>query len=215
MRVSPVTGCYEFVDGDGNPLVSALGLGFAVFTAETGAGVVGGLAVAYHGWDVATAGWDTLVSGTLQDSMTSQSMQSIGVPRDWANGIDAAISVGGSMGVGAAASASVHSGEWNAETVLYRAVNPEEAASIQRLGRFTQHPGKSAGSGKYFTTSIEEARRYGDMASKAFHEPPYQIFGTRIPSSSLPSLGSVDGGINSYIISPDLLQTLKPFPVNP
>ena len=106
MRVSPVTGCYEFVDGDGNPLVSALGLGFAVFTAETGAGVAGGLFVTYHGWDVATAGWDTMVSGDPQDSMSSQAMQSLGVPRDWANGLDAAISAGGSMGISAASTAA-------------------------------------------------------------------------------------------------------------
>ena len=134
MRVSPVTGCYEFVDGDGNPLVSALGLGFAVFTAETGAGVAGGLFVAYHGWDVATAGWDTLVSGTPQDSMTSQSMQSIGVPRDWANGMDAAISVGGSMGVGAAASAVCEE-----STLSLRQYNHQVATSIANGHAYVEH----------------------------------------------------------------------------
>ena len=91
----------EFVE-----IESALGLGFAAVTAETGFGVFGGLAVAAHGWDVATAGWDTMVSGDPQDSMSSQAMQEIGVPRDWANGLDAAISAGGSMGISAASTAA-------------------------------------------------------------------------------------------------------------
>ena len=73
--------------------------GFAGLTAETGLGIAAGVAVGIHGSDVATAGFYTMVNGVPQDTLTSQGLQAAGIPRDWANGLDAAISVGGSLGI--------------------------------------------------------------------------------------------------------------------
>ena len=62
-----------------------------------------GVAVGLHGTDVAIAGYYTMVNGVPQDTLTSQGLQAVGVPQDWANGIDAGVSMVGTMGVGAAA----------------------------------------------------------------------------------------------------------------
>ena len=77
----------------------------ASLTAETGVGIAAGVAVGLHGTDVAYAGYYTMMNGVPQDSLTSQGLQAIGVPQDWANGIDAGISMAGTMGVGAATTA--------------------------------------------------------------------------------------------------------------
>ena len=79
--------------------------GHCVVSAETGAGVAGGVAVAVHGADVASAGAYKLWYGVGQDTLTSQGLQAVGVPRDWANGVDAGVSVMGSAGVGMATKA--------------------------------------------------------------------------------------------------------------
>ena len=71
--------------------------------AETGVGIAAGVAVGLHGTDVAIAGYYTMANGVSQDTLTSQGLQAVGVPQDWANGVDAGISVIGTMGVGAAA----------------------------------------------------------------------------------------------------------------
>ena len=63
---------------------------------------VAGLAVALHGMDVAVAGYNALVSGAPQATMTVQGLEAAGVPPDWAEGIDDGISIAGSMGAGAA-----------------------------------------------------------------------------------------------------------------
>ena len=54
------------------------------------------------GTDAAIAGYYTMVNGILYDMLTSQGLQAVGVPQDWANGIDAGVSMVGTMGVGAA-----------------------------------------------------------------------------------------------------------------
>ena len=77
--------------------------GFAGLTAETGVGIAAGVAVGLYGSDVALAGYYTMVNGLPQDTLTSQGLQAVGVPQDWANGIDVGVSVAGTMGVGAAA----------------------------------------------------------------------------------------------------------------
>lgn len=91
-------------DGDGmraGTVESTLGYGFAVDSAETGVGIAAGVAVGLHGTDVAYAGYYTMVNGVPQDTLTSQGLQAVGVPQDWANGVDAGISMAGTMGVGA------------------------------------------------------------------------------------------------------------------
>ncbi len=55
------------------------------------------------GTDAAIAGYYTMVNGIPYDTLTSQGLQAVGVSRGWANGVDAGISMAGTMGVGAAA----------------------------------------------------------------------------------------------------------------
>ncbi len=89
----------------GGGVEAALGYGFAGLTAETVAGAVAGMAVGLHGTDAAIAGYYTMVNGVPQGTLTLQGLQAIGVPQDWANGVDVGISVIGTMGVGAASAA--------------------------------------------------------------------------------------------------------------
>ena len=67
-----------------------------------GVGVAAGIAVGLHGTDVALSGYYTMVNGTKVDTLTSQGMQTAGLPQDAANGIDAGLSIVGMMGVGVA-----------------------------------------------------------------------------------------------------------------
>ena len=71
----------------------------ASLTAETGVGIAAGVAVGLHGTDVAYAGYYTMMNGVPQDSLTSQGLQAVGVPQDWANGIDAGVSMAGTVDV--------------------------------------------------------------------------------------------------------------------
>ena len=94
-----IGGFFQMIGGSAE---AALGYGFAGLTAETVAGAVAGVAVGLHGTDAAIAGYYTMVNGVPQDTLTSQGLQAVGVPQDWANGIDAGLSMSGTMGVGAA-----------------------------------------------------------------------------------------------------------------
>ncbi len=58
-----------------------------------------GAAVWAHGADQMSAGAYRMWYGQEIDTQTSQALQSVGIPRDWANGIDAGLSVAGPMGV--------------------------------------------------------------------------------------------------------------------
>jgi len=112
----------------------------------------------------------------------------------------ASMSVGGGM---------IQSAE-KAATTLYRAVSAAELQSIQNTGQF-KIVQQSVENGKYFTSSYNEAVRYGNMAEKAFvNDGAYSIIKTTIPTKNLPNVFSVDGGIPSYIIQNPTLKTLKP-----
>ena len=56
------------------------------------------MAVGLHGTDVAIAGYNTMANGDSQDTLTSQGLQAVGVPQNWANGVDAGISIIGTIG---------------------------------------------------------------------------------------------------------------------
>ena len=97
-----IAGFFQMIGGG---VEATVGYGFAGLTAETGVGIAAGVAVGLHGTDVAIAGYYTMVNGVPQDTLTSQGLQAVGVPQDWANGVDAGISMAGTMGVGAATTA--------------------------------------------------------------------------------------------------------------
>ena len=92
-------GFFEMIGGG---IEAAVGYGAAIALSASGVGIAAGVAVGMHGTDVAIAGYNTMMSGERYDTLTSQGLQAVGVPQDWANGIDAGISMAGTMGAGAA-----------------------------------------------------------------------------------------------------------------
>lgn len=69
----------------------------------SGVGCLIGVPVMAHGADQFQTGIQKLWTGQDVDSLTSQGLQAAGVSRNWANGIDAGISVVGSLGAGSLA----------------------------------------------------------------------------------------------------------------
>ena len=96
----------------------------------------GGVAVGLHGTDAAIAGYYTMVNGVPQDTLTSQGLQAIGVPQDWANGIDAGVSMAGTMGVGAATRGvgTVIEATGRQTEVVQRAMSRAELQKIRENG---------------------------------------------------------------------------------
>jgi uncharacterized protein RhaS with RHS repeats len=92
-------GFFEMIGGG---IEAAVGYAAAFALSASGVGIAAGVAVGMHGTDVAIAGYNTMMSGERYDTLTSQGLQAVGVPQDWANGIDAGISMAGTMGAGAA-----------------------------------------------------------------------------------------------------------------
>ena len=115
---------------------AALGYGFAVASAETGIGIAAGVAGGLHGTDVVIAGYDTTVNGVRQDTLASQGLQAVGVPQDWANGIDVGISIVGTMGGSAAASGAgtVIETTGRETEVVQRAMSRAELQKIRENG---------------------------------------------------------------------------------
>jgi len=92
-------------------------------------------------------------------------------------------------------------------TTLYRAVGPDELADIGKTGQLIN---RGSAEGKYFTTSAEHASDYAQQAVRGFRDPPYTTIRTQVPTSSLPSPTSVDGGIPAFVIPNNALPGLKP-----
>ena len=92
-------------------------------------------------------------------------------------------------------------------TTLYRAVKPGELADIQETGQLIN---RGSAGGKYFTSSAEDAATYAKKAVNAFKDPPYTIIKAKVPTASLPTPVSVDGGIPAYVIPNEALPGLTP-----
>ncbi|MES2996030.1 MAG: hypothetical protein V4733_04385 [Verrucomicrobiota bacterium] len=92
-------------------------------------------------------------------------------------------------------------------TTLYRAVGPDELADISKTGQLIN---KGSAEGKYFTSSAEHASDYAQQAVRGFRDPPYTTIRTEVPTSSLPSPTSVDGGIPAFVIPNNALPGMKP-----
>ena len=208
-----IAGFFQMLGGGTEAM---FGYSFAAFTAETGIGVAAGVAVGLHGTDVMCAGYGKMVDGVPYDTLTSQAMQAAGIPQDAANGIDAGLSLGGTMATGLALRASeasiVVAEKTSRSTTLYRAVKPMELQDVVKTGKFripVEVKGMSA-EGKYFTTSYESAKAYGDSAVEAFNDAPYTIIRTEVPSAVLPSPVSVEHGIQAYVLPEASLDGLVP-----
>ena len=81
--------------------------------------------------------------------------------------------------------------------------------SIRRLGSFTNAVGSEV---KYFSTSLEAARRFAAMANERFGDGPYMLVTSGIDAGLLPanSRVTVDGGIEAVVIPSALLYALQP-----
>jgi len=77
-----------------------------------------------------------MVNGVPQDTLTSQGLQAVGVPQDLANGVDAGVSMVGTMGVGAAAGgAGTVIGATGRQTeIVQRAMSRAELQGIMNRG---------------------------------------------------------------------------------
>jgi len=89
----------------GGGFETAAGAGLAVTTGWTGVGGVAGVAVGIHGLDQVQAGLRQAFTDCPVDSMTSQGLQAVGLSQSVANGVDAGLSVAGSLGAGTATQA--------------------------------------------------------------------------------------------------------------
>ena len=206
-----IAGLFKMVGGLGEGVAGA-----SLSYISGGTAAYLGLAVAIHGLDVAATGFNELLYGVPQDTLTSQGLQAVGLPQDDANGIDAGLSIVGAMGIGAAIRTATTpikvGGQASGSTTLYRAVKPEELQDIINTGKFRIPDGVKGVSaeGKYFTSTYESAKKYGDAATKTFKDPPYTIIQTEIPSTLLPEPVAVEFGIPAYNLSPSILKDLVP-----
>lgn len=91
---------------------------------------------------------------------------------------------------------------------LFRAVRPEELNQILNTSTFQNIPGMAEG--KYFSTTLEGAKQYAEMAEKVFGDPPYTIVRTSVPKSVITDVmkADVDRGIDTLVIPPANLKEL-------
>ena len=65
---------------------------------------------------------------------------------------------------------------------LYRAVQPDELADIQRTGQFVN---RGSAEGKYFSLTGEGTSAYAKQAVQAFDDPAYTLVTTQIPEDMI------------------------------
>lgn len=82
---------------------ASAGVALGAATSWTGGGAIAGGLVAYHGFDQFVAGVRQAYNNAPADTVTSQTLQAVGVPQQCANSIDAGLSIAGSFGAGAVA----------------------------------------------------------------------------------------------------------------
>ena len=98
-------------------------------------------------------------------------------------------------------------GAANSATPLYRAVMNSELDDIARNGAFRNPAGIE---NKYFSTTAEGAASYGRQAYGKFGDTsPYTIIRTDAPSSIVPKITPVDGGVPAVVIPTNSLPQLS------
>jgi hypothetical protein len=92
---------------------------------------------------------------------------------------------------------------------LWRAVKDAELTDIQTTGIFRNPPGIE---NKYFTTTLDGAIQFGEMASNAFGDGPYTIVQTSIGADLItPEMSVVvDRGIPTVVVPTEVLPELSP-----
>jgi len=188
------------------------GFGFAAVTAETGIGAVAGVGVGLHGLDQFQAGLRKAFSGESTDTFTSTGLQEMGVPRGWANGIDAGISIVGTAGIGIAQQAATTLPSEVASTfsdAKYTSTVLEEPMTAYRYSG-----GVSAPEGRFLTTADTVSQIHSPVsASVALNLPAgatAETFNTfTIPAGTRIFTGGVAGGADTatqiFIRDPSIL----------
>ena len=92
---------------------------------------------------------------------------------------------------------------------LYRAVQPDELADIQRAGQFVN---RGSAEGKYFSLTGEGTSAYAKQAVQAFGDLVYTLVTTQIPEDMItPAMrATVDRGVPAIIVPDHLLPSLIP-----
>jgi hypothetical protein len=90
---------------------------------------------------------------------------------------------------------------------LFRAVGPDELADIKKADAFRNPDGIE---NKYFSTTEAGANQYGEMAEKAFGDPPYTTVQTSIPKKDITTdmKAQVDRGIDTVVVPTQKLNKL-------
>ncbi|MDT4291665.1 RHS repeat-associated core domain-containing protein [Methylomonas sp. MO1] len=119
----------------------------------SGVGCLIGVPVMIHGADQFQTGIQKLWTGQDVDSLTSQGLQAAGVSRNWANGIDAGVSVVGSLGAGSLAN-----------SVKVGAVLNEGAESAVNAARLrSQLAGQEIAGGHAFEKHVIQQGEFGGL----------------------------------------------------
>jgi hypothetical protein len=100
-------------------------------------------------------------------------------------------------------------------TTLYRAVMPGEAADIAATGVLRNPTGVEV---KYFSTAIDGAASYANLAARAFGDGPFTFIRVDIPTNLITTemRVTVDRGVPTVVLPSELLpRTTPPMPVAP
>ena len=182
----------------GGGIEAAVGYGFAAFTAASGVGVAAGIAVGLHGSDVATTGFYELLYGVPRDTLTSQGLQAIGLPQNDANGVDAGISMGVTMGMGAAVEVGLAAKSFNSIG------NEVKAVPVSHWGSQEIHPGSYVVVGENTFINYLKSGKWQPGFGNEF-AAPWTGFSTYVPASTLhsPSKAATATGVfDSPIMDP-------------
>ena len=125
-----------FVKGVTGLLEAATGATVLGTTSWTGLGAVAGGLTLAHGCDVATSGFNQMVSGEYTDSYTSKTLQSAGVSQETANMIDGGVSIILSAGSASLSTASNTTKVAQASATGTTASKATATSNMTKVGRW-------------------------------------------------------------------------------
>ncbi len=178
---------------------------FAGFSVESGVGIALGIAVGMHGSDVFLTGFNTMWTGVAQDTLTSQGLQSLGLPQDVATGIDVGISMGATWGLGA----SLRSAQ--ATTTITGPILSQESTTTLYHGGVLR--GNTISGTLYTTPEYGHALKYAndrvDGVVHEFHIPERVLHEWEVEGLAIKGLDSYKG-VGTPAVQYEFSSTLAP-----
>jgi RHS repeat-associated protein len=162
----------------GGALEALVGGTFGFVTSvSVGGGILGGI-VMLHGSDVASAGWQKMLTGRQVDTFTSQLIQSLGLNQGYANILDNLLSAAGIMGIGSllkAGSSIVQTSGMPAENATQTSVN-------DKLARYLLNPEHPVGGSKaiWFEEALGFTKANADDLAKQLTFDPTKAVQTAV-----------------------------------